>query len=67
MHLHNPPHPGRILRQWLAEITVTEAAARRGAGRHSDRVVPVVLNERARVSPEVRRIVVQREPSTPRV
>lgn len=25
--MHNPPHPGMVLREWLAEISVTEAAA----------------------------------------
>lgn len=24
--MHNPPHPGEILREYLADITVTEAA-----------------------------------------
>jgi addiction module HigA family antidote len=24
--MHNPPHPGEILREWLGELTVTEAA-----------------------------------------
>ena len=26
--MHNPPHPGEVLRKWLAEISVTEAAKR---------------------------------------
>ncbi len=26
--MHNPPHPGEVLREWLAGITVTEAAGR---------------------------------------
>jgi addiction module HigA family antidote len=26
--MHNPPHPGRILRQALGDMTVTEAARR---------------------------------------
>ena len=24
--MHNPPHPGEVLRGWLADISVTEAA-----------------------------------------
>lgn len=31
--MHNPPHPGEILREYLGEITITEAAARLGVGR----------------------------------
>ena len=28
MRMHNPPHPGRALREFLGDLTVTEAAAR---------------------------------------
>lgn len=28
VQMHNPPHPGEILREWLADITVTDAATR---------------------------------------
>lgn len=28
MQMHNPPHPGEVLREWLAGITVTDAAGR---------------------------------------
>jgi addiction module HigA family antidote len=31
--MHNPPHPGEVLREWLAEISVTEAARRLGVTR----------------------------------
>lgn len=24
--MYNPPHPGEVLREWLGELTVTEAA-----------------------------------------
>jgi addiction module HigA family antidote len=24
--MHNPPHPGEVLREWLGDLTVTEAA-----------------------------------------
>jgi len=26
--MHNPPHPGEVLRAYLGEVTVTDAAAR---------------------------------------
>ena len=28
IQMHNPPHPGEVIREWLAGITVTEAAGR---------------------------------------
>ena len=31
--MHNPPHPGEVLREWLAGISVTEAAQRLGVTR----------------------------------
>ena len=31
--MHNPPHPGEILREYLADITVTEAAVKLGVNR----------------------------------
>ena len=33
--MHNPPHPGEVLREWLTDITVTEAAVRLGISRVS--------------------------------
>lgn len=24
--MHNPPHPGEVLREWMSDLTVTEAA-----------------------------------------
>ena len=33
MQMHNPPHPGEALREWLADISVTEAAKRLGVTR----------------------------------
>ncbi|HET7833767.1 MAG TPA: HigA family addiction module antitoxin [Gallionella sp.] len=26
--MHNPPHPGEVLREWLGDMSVTEAAQR---------------------------------------
>lgn len=30
---HSPPHPGEVLREWLADISVTDAARRLGVTR----------------------------------
>lgn len=48
--MHNPPHPGEVLREWLAEVTVTEAARRLGVTRVT---LSRVLNGAAAVSPEM--------------
>lgn len=31
--MHNPPHPGEVLREYLGTITVTEAAGKLGVNR----------------------------------
>jgi antitoxin HigA-1 len=31
--MHNPPHPGEVLREYLGDISVTEAAAQLGVNR----------------------------------
>ena len=31
--MHNPPHPGEVLREYLGDITITEAAVRLGVNR----------------------------------
>ena len=31
--MHNPPHPGEVLREYLGEVTVTEAATTLGVNR----------------------------------
>lgn len=31
--MHNPPHPGEVLREYLGDITVTEAAMKLGVNR----------------------------------
>ena len=31
--MHNPPHPGSVLKEWLANVTVTHAAANLGVTR----------------------------------
>jgi antitoxin HigA-1 len=31
--MHNPPHPGEVLREYLGDMTTTEAAVRLGVNR----------------------------------
>lgn len=31
--MHNPPHPGEVLREYLGDVTVTAAAKQIGVGR----------------------------------
>lgn len=31
--MHNPPHPGTVLQEWLAAVSVTQAAAQLGVTR----------------------------------
>jgi len=31
--MHNPPHPGEVLREYLGDITVTQAAVKLGVNR----------------------------------
>lgn len=31
--MHNPPHPGEVIREYLGDVTITEAASRLGVGR----------------------------------
>jgi len=48
--MHNPPHPGEVLREWLADITVTEAAKRLGVTRVA---LSRVLNASAGISADM--------------
>lgn len=48
--MHNPPHPGEVLREWLADITVTDAAERLGVTRVA---LSRVLNGAAGISAEM--------------
>jgi len=52
MQMHNPPHPGRVLKSALAAvpITVTDFASHIGVGRAS---LSRVLNERAGITAEM--------------
>lgn len=49
-NMHNPPHPGEVLRDWLVDITVTEAAKRLGVTRVA---LSRVLNGSAAVSADM--------------
>ena len=53
MKMHNPPHPGEILRELCFEplnITVTDAAEALGVSR---KTLSAILNGRAGISPEM--------------
>ncbi len=50
MRMHNPPHPGQVIREYLGETSVAAAAAHLGVGRVT---LSRVLNGKAAVSPEM--------------
>ena len=53
MRMHNPPHPGQIIRQLCLEplgLSVTEAASALGVSR---KTLSALLNGRAGISPEM--------------
>jgi addiction module HigA family antidote len=53
MKVHNPPHPGEVLRQLCLEplnLTVTDAARSLGVSR---KALSSILNGRAGISPEM--------------
>ena len=53
MNMHNPPHPGEVLRELCIEplgLTVTDAAKSLGVSR---KTLSSILNERAGISPEM--------------
>ena len=53
MRMHNPPHPGEIIRTLCLEplgLTITEAAKALGVSR---KTLSAILNGRAGVSPEM--------------
>ena len=53
MLMHNPPHPGEILRQLCIEplgLSITEAAKGLGVSR---KTLSAILNGRAGISPEM--------------
>jgi addiction module HigA family antidote len=50
MRMHNPPHPGLALREFLGELTVTEAALRLGVTRTA---LSRILNGSAGISADM--------------
>ena len=53
MQMHNPPHPGKIIRELCLEplgLSVTEAAEGLGVSR---KTLSAILNGRAGISPEM--------------
>jgi addiction module HigA family antidote len=53
MRMHNPPHPGEVLRELCFRplgLTVTEAAAALGVSR---KTLSAILNGRSGISPEM--------------
>ncbi len=53
MRMHNPPHPGEVLRELCLEplgLSVTRAAEALGVSR---KTLSSILNERAGISPEM--------------
>ncbi len=53
IQMHNPPHPGEILRELCLEplgLTITEAASALGVSR---KTLSAILNGRAGISPEM--------------
>lgn len=50
MSMHNPPHPGEILREWLTEVTITNAADSLGITRA---MLSRILNGAAAISADM--------------
>jgi addiction module HigA family antidote len=50
MRMHNPPHPGTVIREFLGEMSVAAAAKHLAVGRVT---LSRVLNGKAAVSPEM--------------
>ncbi|QEI07659.1 HigA family addiction module antidote protein [Pigmentiphaga aceris] len=50
MRMHNPAHPGTVLREYLGELSVTEAAARLGVTRAA---LSRILNGSAGISADM--------------
>lgn len=48
--MRNPPHPGKVLKEYLGDITVTAAAAHLGVGRIT---LQRVISGATRISPDL--------------
>lgn len=49
-YMHNPPHPGEVVREYLGDITITDAAQRLGVGRVT---LQRIANGVAGISPDM--------------
>jgi addiction module HigA family antidote len=50
MRMHNPPHPGEVIREYLGEMSVSAAAKHLGVGRVT---LSRLLNGKAAISAEM--------------
>lgn len=50
MRMYNPAHPGKVLKDYIAEFTVTEIAQRLGITRVT---LSRIINEKAPITPDV--------------
>jgi antitoxin HigA-1 len=50
MIMHNPPHPGKVLREYLGQVEIGEAARRLGVARTT---LSRIVNGRAGISAEM--------------
>lgn len=50
MRMHNPPHPGEVIREFLGDMSVSAAATHLGVSRVT---LSRVLNGKAAISPEM--------------
>lgn len=50
MRMHNPPHPGQLLREYLGGMSVSEAAKRLGVTRVA---LSRIINEKAAISADM--------------
>jgi addiction module HigA family antidote len=48
--MHNPPHPGEVLREYLGEVTVSDAAVKLGVNRVT---LSRVVTQSAGISPDM--------------
>ncbi|WP_439239160.1 HigA family addiction module antitoxin [Lonepinella sp. BR2919] len=50
MRMYNPPHPGEVLQEFIADTTVTEFAKKLGVTRTT---LSRILNAKSAISPEM--------------
>jgi addiction module HigA family antidote len=48
--MHNPPHPGAVLREYLGDLTITEVADRLGVARVT---LQRIVNGNSGISPDM--------------